>query len=670
MIHAVTARNRTHAILKRLPMVAAIGLLTTATPPPAGTRGMADRTSIERAVVPVSRTVPSGKLPPLESHRIPLPLQHLRPAVQTWTGRDVLDVRWAQRPAFTLPRSPYGDATWNAITDQIHYDPFPSPSPAYFYGAVHAVTGGNGTAFTAACAAASDNEIVEIQTGQSSSSITSHRLTARGTSGYVLVRDQDTYAGLPAWHTNDRDNAVRVNPFTHLAAANVWTGASSHQGAYLSCDDSASGYVIWGLYWQNGRIGAPDNAGFVVTSPLSTPANETSRIVFQHCATDGKWTVNTATRQVGRRGISPTSTGCKIFDCDMRGHASSSTDANCINTSSAIGQIVVDNCSLESVAETLMWGGTLSTRGLTTEVCADLRVTRCWAWRRDDWMVSTAGLAYSSQKNFWECKNASRWLIDRNAARNYTAQGQQYMMIFKSVSQSYAGEPLVVKCEDITARYNDFDNYRGGPFQFAHNYTAPQKPATGAGKGPAKQCMRLQVYGNRFRNSLDTIAAGASYWLMTPGQLQSGFGALVIPDARVERNTFDVHTTALNFGSGFANSLPGLVVTDNAWVNHTHYFISASQAGTTDPIGVTTGGSYTLARNVVQAGPNYSAWKAIYAGANFMAPAASPIQFTSEFIVSDARYNTAAVDGGPLGIPGAHFLAQIAGLPGSTTYST
>lgn len=664
MLHKVTSRNGTHALLKRLPIVAAVGLLMATEPPPPGTRGWVDRTAVERAVVPVTRTTPAGKLPPVESHRVPLPLQPLRPVVRTWTGRDVVDVHWAQRPAFTLPRSPYGDATWNAVTDEIRYDPFPTPSPAYFYGTLHAVAAGTGSGYNAATAAAVDNDIVEIRGVQTSNSASSHVTASRGaTGGYVLVRDQATYAGLPAW-----DADVRVNPATHLAAANTWTGTTSNQGTYLSFADSCEGYVLWGLKFVCAVTGSNDNSGMISTAP-NTPANEVKRIVFQHVATDGNWTVATGTRHYGRRGITPTATGCKILDCDMRGHVSQSTDSNCINTSSGVGQFLIDNCALESASETILWGGTLSNRGLTTEVCADMRVTRCWAWRRDDWMLASAGKAYSTQKNFWETKNASRYLIDRCGARNYTATGQQYMMVFKSVSQSVAGEPLVVKGEDITVRYCDFDNFFGGPFQYAHNYTAPPTP-TNQGKGPAKQVQRLQVYGCRFRNSLDTIAAQTSYWLMTPGQLQSGSGALCIPDARVERNTFDVHTTALNFSSGYTNGLPGLVITDNAWLKHTHYFITASQAGSSDPVSVISGGTAILARNVVQAGANYSAWLAPYQAANYIAPAGSPIQYDSEFIVTDARYNTRALGGGPLGIPGAHFLTQIAGVLGTTTYST
>lgn len=675
MLHKVGA-TRT-AWVRRLPMLAAVGLLTTMTPPPPGTRGLAERTALDQAVVPVSRTIPLGKLPPIEAHRIPLPLQPLRPVLRTWTGRDVVDVRWAARPAFTLPRSPYGDATWNAVTDEIHYDPFPSPSPAYFYGSLHAVAAGTGSGYSAATAAAVDNDIVEIRGPQTSGSATSHVTASRGaTAGYVLVRDQATYTGLPAWHMSDRNNAVRVNPATHLANANQWKSSTAHTGAICAFDDSAEGYVFWGIYWVNGRVGSTDNAGLVDTRPGSTPANETKRIVFIHCATDGGWTLATGTRLYGRRGISPTSTGCKILDCDMRGHVSQSTDSNCINTSSGVGQFLVDNCALESASETIMWGGSLSSRGLTTEVCADMRVTRCWAWRRNDWMVASAGPAYSSQKNFWETKNASRYLIDRCAARNYAATGQQYMIIFKSVSQSVPGEPLVVKGEDITVRYCDFDNWKGGCFQFAHNYTSPPHPnATppDPGKGPAKQVMRLQVYGCRFRNTISLPSESnwaANDFLMTPGPLQSGSGALGIPDARVERNTFMTTNCAIDLGSGYTNALPGLVITDNAWLAHTKYQILASQAGNTDPLGVMSGSTHTFARNLLQAGANYSNWnQTLYRAANFIAPSASPIQYTSEQIITDARYNTAAVDGGPLGIPGAHFLSQIAGVIGTTNYS-
>lgn len=670
MIHGVRATSRTRAVLRRLPMLAAIGVLVATEPPPPGTRGWVDRTSTERAVVPVSRTLPLGKLPPVESHRVPLPMQPLRPAVETLTGRQVLDVQWAQRPAFTLPRSPYGDATWNAVTDQIHYDPFPSPSPAYFMGTLHAVAAGTGSGYSAATAAAADTDIVEIRGQQTANSASTHVTASRGaTGGYVLVRDQATYAGLPSWHQNDRDNAVRVNPFTHLASANIWTGTTANQGAYLSFADNCEGYIFLGLKFVCAVTGANDNAGLVSLAP-ATPANEVKRIVFQHVATDGNWTRSTATRHYGRRGITPTATGCKIMDCDMRGHMSKQTDSNCINTSSGIGQFLIDNCSLESGAETIIWGGTLSNRGLTTEVCADMRVTRCWGWRRDDWMLNdpTYILERTGQKNFWETKNAARYLIDRCGARNFNATAQQYMMVFKSVSQSVAGEPLVVKGEDIMVRYCDFDNYNGGPFQYAHNYTASPS-GTNPGKGPAKQVMRLQVYGCRFRNSLDTQASQASFWLMTPGPLQSGFGALCIPDARVERNTFDVYRAALDFGSGYTNSLPGLVVTDNVVIRHTRFLILASQAGNTDPIGVVSGGTATMARNLVQAGANYSAWPAAYSGTNYMAPSGSPLQYDSEFIITDPRYNTLAPDGGPLGIP-TYFTSRISGVIGTTNYST
>lgn len=659
MIHTVNANSRTRSLLRRLPVVAAVGLLVATDPPPPGTRGWVDRTSTERAVVPVSRTIPAGKLPPVESHRIPLPLQPLRPVVQTWTGRDVLAVQWAARPAFTLPRSPYGDATWNAVTDEIRYDPFPSPTPAYFYGTLHAVAAGSGSGYSAATAAAVDNDIVEIRGAQTSGSATSHITASRGaTAGYVLVRDQNTYAGLPAW-----DADVRVNPATHLATANQWKSSSSHTGAVCAFADNAEGYVFWGIYWVNGRVGTTDNAGLVNTSPQTAPANETKRIVFQHCATDGGWTLDTGTRLYGRRGISPQSTGCKILDSDCRGHVSQSTDSNCINTSSGIGQFLIDNCALESASETIIWGGSASARGPNTVVCADIRITRCWAWRRDDWMDAAAGTAYSTQKNFWECKNARRMLIDRCGARNYSAKAQQYMMIWKSVAQN-SSEGAEIAAEDITVRYCDFDNWYGGCFQFAHNYTSsPSKP-------PARQVKRLQVYGSRFRNTLGVLADSSNDFLMTPGPLQGGSGALGIPDARVERNTFTHHNCAMDFGSGYTNSLPGLIVTDNAWLNHTRYLILASQAGNANPLDVISGGTYTLARNVVQGGQYYTAWQSPYQAANYIAPQGSPIQYDSEFIVTDARYNTRAQGGGPLGIPGAHFLTQITGVIGTTTYST
>lgn len=664
MLHSVVSTRR--AWVRRLPLLAAVGLLTTMTPPPPGTRGLADRTAIDRAVVPVSRTLPLGKLPPVEAHRIPVALQPLRPVVRTWAGRDVVEVRWAARPAFTLPRSPYGDSVWNPITDAIHYDPFPSPSPAYFYGTLHAVAAGTGSGYSAATAAAVDNDIVEIRGPQTSSSATSHVTASRGaTAGYVLVRDQATYAGLPAWHMSDRDNAVRVSPSTHLANANQWASASTHTGAVCAFADNAEGYVFQGIYWVNGRVGSTDNAGLVNTAP-NTPAAETKRIVFIHCATDGGWT-SSGTQKYGRRGITPTSTGCKILDCDLRGHVSQSTDSNCINTSSGIGQFLIDNCAGEAASEIWYWGGSLSTRGLTTVVCADIRVTRCWAWRRDAWMSASAGFAYSTQKNHYETKNARRYLIDRCAARNYTATAQQYQIVFKSVSQNSAGEPECAG-EDITVRYCDFDSWKGGCFQFAHNYTASPT------KGPARQVKRLQMYGNRFRNTISLPSESnwaANDFLMTPGPLQSGSGALGIPDARVERNTFMTTNCAIDLGSGYANSLPGLVITDNAWLAHTKYQILGSQAGTTDPLGVVSGSTATFARNLLQAGANYSNWtQTAYRAANFIAPSASPIQYNSEQIITDARYNTAAVDGGPIGIPGGHFLSQIAGVIGTTSYTS
>lgn len=665
MIHGVRTHTRTWAVLRQLPVVAAVGLLVATEPPPPGTRGWVDRTSIERAVVPVTRTMPAGKLPPVESHRVPLPLQRLRPVVQTWTGRDVLDVRWAQRPAFTLPRSPFGDATWNAITDDIQYDPFPSPSPAYFYGALHAVAAGTGSGYTAATAAAVDQDIVEIRGPQTSGSLTSHVTASRGaTAGYVLVRDQDTYQGLPSWHQADRENAVRVNPATHLANANLWQTTTSHSGAVCAFADNAEGYVFQGIYWVNKKTTVNDNAGLVSTAPLNTPSAETKRIVFQHCATEGGWTLATGTRLFGRRGITPTSTGCKLFDCDFRGHVSQSTDSNCVNTSSGIGQILIDNCAGEAASEIWYWGGSASSRGISTVVCADIRVTRCWAWRRDDWMTAAAGQAYSTQKNCYESKNVRRYLIDRCAARNYTATAQQYMIVWKSVAQT-STEGAEIAAEDITVRYCDFDNWYGGCFQFAHNYTAsPSKP-------PARQVKRLQVYGCRFRNTLGVVADSSNDFLMTPGPSQTS-GALGIPDARVERNTFTHKNCAIDLGTGYTNALPGLIITDNAFLAHTKYQILASQAGQTDPIGVMTGGTGTLARNLLQAGANYSQWtQTLYRAANFIAPSTAPIQYTSEQIITDARYNTAAVDGGPLGIPGAHFLAQIAGvIGGSTAYST
>ena len=659
MVHEVTERSKHRRILARLPLLASLLLLAAMPfPPNSSARTVLERAATEQVnrhgFIPLGGAWQPGIEPTTRTQ------QNLRPTVRTWLGEEVLDVRLPTRPAFTLPQSRYGDAVWNPVTDEIHYDPFPSPTPFYFTGTLHLVTGGNGSAFTAACAAAADTDIVEIRTPQVSTSLSTHVCAARGTPGYVLVRDQATYSGLPAWNAD-----VRVDPATHLATANVWSSAPSHQGAALAFDDDAEGYVFWGIRWQNGTQSPLENVGLVATGPLTTNSAETGRQVFQHCSTDGMWTLDSATRRYGRRGFSVVSTGCKILDSDCRGHVSASTDSNCINGSSGIGEYLQDNCGLESASETIIWGGSLSVRGAAVTVNQNIRTTRCFAWRRNDWNTSAAGMAYSSQKNNWETKNAQKWLIDRCVNRNYQPIGQQYIMVFKAVAQGASDAPHVAS-RDITVRYCAFDSYRGGAFQFAHNYTG----APAANRPPATQCMRNQVYGCRFR-SIPEQGFSSNDLLMTPGPLQSGTGALGIPDCRVERNTFNHANCALDFGSGFTDSLPGLVITDNVFLTHTRYIILASQAGSADPIGVISGGTGVVARNLLQAGQYYSQWPTALRAANFIAPSTAPIQYTSDLVITDARYNTAAVDGGPIGIPGAHFLAQIAGVEGaiSVTYS-
>jgi hypothetical protein len=536
-------------------------------------------------------------------------------------------------PRQQLPRSAFGDARWNPLTDRIEgpdgrpWEPFALPTLWYFTGTLRQVTGGTQASWQSACNAAVDGDIVELASDVVMASAFSY--PNRGTAGYVLCRGQGFAVA--------QGTRVAPSDFTSAFAltSNVHTGSvtSAHRMA-----QGASGWYFRGLKIANGFTSSTLTGSTLMFwgAPTQTStAHMPSKLVMEQCYLTSPWVPDSVECV---RGLTMNGEYMQVRQSYIDGYAGNGLETQAILAVNGLGKALVWDNFLEASTENIMCGGSSTNMGSNT-YCADMIWRQNYLFKRLDWMNVPSTVA--TRKNFFEIKNGARQVFEGNVCENFDGQGQQFDVVINNKPQNSA-EQAWLAADDFWLRYNLFDA-GFGPF----NYGAAASDS-GFRRNPG--CQRVQTSHNL---SINTRAVGNGSNRVQIVGIQQG---RTCPNIAIEFNTYGVTNSMLTFANkstANSNTCPGLIYNNNIGYNRVSYASPRSddQTGTTVLNTVAGAGNWQCGGNVAYSTASGFSWPGgPYTSANYKAT--TPILFADsaagDYTLADSRYlNVSTVGGAP-----------------------
>lgn len=475
---------------------------------------------------PVSGIVCVPVAPPLAtSHRFQQ--NHATATWRTWTGETVEAVYRHSRPRVDLQQSPYGDARWNPITDDIDWAPFAAPGLGYYTGTLHQVdTAGELTTALANCA---DTDIIEFIGPVSTN--TTFTCRARGDVGWVLFRTDDT-----AWLTSTASDRVALADASHMHALTC-TGTAS----FFRPAQGARGYDLRGIDFTKTQSTAAGNnpaGGFIQW--IASTQNQTShqgtylnvdKCLFRNPHTSGA-------ESFSRRGIFLSGENAIITRSLFLRFCEGGADSQAIAFTNGVGKYKVADNGCEACSEIIYPGGAVQAMGAAATM-ADVLIQGNYLFRSSDmYLASVLG----TQKNMGEMKHGRRWTWDSLLCDGFAGTGQQFDWNFGSKPQN-ASEQAWVRVEDVLLRYVKCLN-SAGAIQIL-NAAADGGWHSGIDGTRRVQVKHLLQDQNTFNNSSNKIQIGA-------GCLT---GVRELNDVTIENVTTQSKTSAwIAFGMPAANA--------------------------------------------------------------------------------------------------------------------
>lgn len=578
----------------------------------------------------------------------------LQQSWRTLDGKTVVPARVFSAPQVDLPRSPYGDATWNPLTDHIGYAPFVKPTLAYFVGVVHNAS--SKTAFQTALNAAVNTDIIEFTAAQTWTrggvpAQSSARFPARGDVGHVLIRDAGTIGVMPA-------QGNRVTAATFAAAKTQTINAND---SIWDFTNATRGWYLYGLHFKNAAPQTADCVRMLNIQASNTSGGNTTSIanipkyfIVEGCYFENPW--DSAYTTATRCALSPSIEYGWITENLMVGIASNGNECKGINASCTIGKINVENNGIEALTETIMWGGA-AVVGDMTEVAADIYHARNYLYRRTEWMTPSTLFQYTNHKNFFENKQGIRQVVERNECSGHSGKGQQNDLAIKHACPGGANDVGRVQCNNNVYRYNRFENSAN---QWA---VATTTSATWTPNGT----FRIEIYGNLSWAQHPTFVSGSSSVnRLLLSDLASPSKKLA--DIYVHHNTYQSPNKCMAIGGNLtqnANGAPNFRFMNNVDYAATHQyngpFADGGATGVTVLNNISGAGGWTWAGNVA-IGSGTQVWSGI--PGNYVVPTAQ-LAFvdtaTGNYkLVSYANYT--GTDGNAPGVDYDHMNTFLTGV--------
>lgn len=566
----------------------------------------------------------------LTTHEGVLVTQQTAQRQATYTPGAIKNVRHIA-PRQLLPRSAFGDARWNPLTDRIEgptgkpWEPFAVPTLWYFTGTLRSVSGGTQAAWQSACNAAVDSDIVELASNVSMTSAYSY--PNRGTAGYVLCRGNGFAVA----------QGTRVAPSDFASAFALTTTAllTAHRMA-----QGASGWYFRGLKIANGATSPTLNQQNMMTwgaATQTTTAHQPTKLVMEQCYVTNPWVPGSAECV---RGLAMQGEYMQVRQSYFDGYASDGLETQAIFSSNGLGKALVWDNFLEGSTENILCGGSTTTMGANS-YCAD------WIWRQNHmfkrlaWMNVPTTIA--TRKNFFEIKNGARQVVEGNIMENHDGNGQQHDIVINNKPRT-AAEEAWMAADDFWIRHNILDA-GFGPFNMG-------AAASDSGFNRNPGCQRIQISNNL---SINTRAVGDSSNRIQIVGLQQN---RTCPNIAIEYNTVGVTNSMLTFSnnsSANANTAPGCIYINNVGYRSVQYASPRSndQEGTTVLNTVCGAGNWTCGGNVAYSTFAGFSWPGgPYTSLNYKATTA--IQFadtaSNNYTLTDNRYINVATDGGVPGV--------------------
>lgn len=455
--------------------------------------------------------------------------------------------RIPQAPTVCLPRSPWGDATWNQITDKVEYAPFHKPTLMFYVGTIRAVAGGTPASLQSAMNAAVEGDIVQLTANVALPT----RVTCptRVDSGFVLVTT-DQAGLLPAARTTPYDVPGAYRPSVAQLTAQRKITTSVNVGGNLYMAQGARGWHFRGMYLDSSLTGynLQQQMSWQAVTQTNT-SHQPQYLIWEQGYIDGGSRPGDSTITT-TRGIMNHSEYWYITDSRFEYFWGVGADTYAVGGYNGLGKGLLANCTSDGGSMFFYWGGANTSMG-NQQYFADIVIRHCWGERSAAQLSRVGG--FVGNKNMLESKNSHRNVWEANRFIGHNAGGQIYDYTIGPKPQN-STEQAWVKCHDIWVRHN-YVTAGHGPAGCAN---APTGTGFSAG---ALGTNRIEFLNNLAHSPYNNVYSNTI--IVAYGSTTRTIGTFV-----VRNNTFQMQMNKyvdLSVDASRTNANPDTRVTDNVF---------------------------------------------------------------------------------------------------------
>lgn len=367
---------------------------------------------------------------------------------------------------------------------------------------------------TAAANCAANGAVVNVPAGATYTAPQYFNLPATNcTGGARVVIESASLSSLPAQGTRVSASNANMPTLTNAQAsisypvimaadnpsnppAHYWLAGLEVTSNYPSSGGPEIALLVLGDYCnQIGGGGCPITAGM-------SAANLANDFTVDRC-----WIHGANASSDVLHGIRFTASNIAVEDSvisDIHDSQANPGQSTGISSDFTMGPVDVGNTEVAAVTENIIFGGTDPT--ITNSVPSDIYIHHNYVHKLTSWLTANAGTYQNYMRNFVECKNCQRVLVEGNTFD--TAVGNSLSASVQMTPRNANGKCTWCVVQDVTVRYNHFSNIADWiSFLGANGNTG------GGSLGPELPFKRGSIHDNLVENLNDSVYGANGRWI-------------------------------------------------------------------------------------------------------------------------------------------------------------